>query len=73
MLQVFTSTSTVVFKTFSCDTEAVDGESFLRADYSISCKTTAHKWFKAYAGIMIVVRKPSSFVSFGECFPPSSA
>eukprot|EP00752_Nemacystus_decipiens_P008148 g7287.t1 len=52
---VFTSTSTVVFKTFACDGEAVEGESFLRADYSLSCNTTRHTWYKVYAGIMIVV------------------
>eukprot|EP00903_Cladosiphon_okamuranus_P012164 g11411.t1 len=52
---VFTSTSTVVFKTFACDEEAVEGDSFLRADYSLSCKATKHTWFEVYAGIMILV------------------
>ncbi|CAN0047697.1 unnamed protein product, partial [Ectocarpus fasciculatus] len=52
---VFTSTSTVVFKTFACDDQAVEGESYLRADYSLSCNTTTHTWYKVYAGIMIVV------------------
>ncbi|CAN0521007.1 unnamed protein product, partial [Laminaria digitata] len=37
---VFTSVSTVVFKTFACDDGVVDGESYLRVDYSISCKST---------------------------------
>ncbi|CAN0013328.1 unnamed protein product, partial [Ectocarpus sp. 6 AP-2014] len=52
---VFTSTSTVVFKTFACDDQAVEGESYLRADYSLSCNTVTHTWYKVYAGIMIVV------------------
>ncbi|CAM9899962.1 unnamed protein product, partial [Laminaria digitata] len=54
-LQVFTSASTVAFKTFACDEEVVDGESYLRADYSISCTTSLHMLFKVYAGIMILV------------------
>lgn len=55
-LQVFTSASTVIFTTFACDSEAVEGESFLRADYSISCDTDKHTIFKVYAGVMILVR-----------------
>lgn len=58
--QVFTSASTMAFKTFPCDDEAVEGESYLRADYSLSCKTDKHMYYEIYAGIMIVVRsKPS--------------
>lgn len=53
---MFTSTSTVVFKTFACDDQAVEGESYLRADYSLSCNTVTHTWYKVYAGVMIVVR-----------------
>eukprot|EP00903_Cladosiphon_okamuranus_P020453 g18773.t1 len=52
---VFTSTSTIAFKTFACDEEAVEGESFLRADYSLSCNTTKHTWYEVYAGFMILV------------------
>lgn len=54
-LQVFTSVSTVVFKTFACDDDIVVGESYLRADYSISCNTRLHTSFKIYAGLMILV------------------
>lgn len=60
-LQVFTSTSTIAFEAFSCDEEAVAGESFLRADYRVSCNTTKHKWYMAYAGIMIVVSDSLAF------------
>ncbi|CAM9763225.1 unnamed protein product, partial [Hapterophycus canaliculatus] len=54
-LQVFTSTSTIAFETFACDEEAVKGESFLRADYRLSCNTTKHRWHMVFAAIMIVV------------------
>ncbi|CAM9106040.1 unnamed protein product, partial [Hapterophycus canaliculatus] len=52
---VFTSTSTMAFKTFPCDNEAVRGESYLRADMSLSCDSNEHRFFRIYAGIMIVV------------------
>ena len=55
LFQVFTSTSTTAFKTFPCDDEVVEGESFLRADYSLSCNAPRHMYFRVYAGIMIVV------------------
>ncbi len=45
----------MVFKVFSCDDQAVEGESYLRDDYGISCKTDKHSYFSIYAGIMIVV------------------
>ncbi|CAN0092578.1 unnamed protein product, partial [Laminaria digitata] len=52
---VFTSASTVVFKTFACDSKAVEGESYLRADYSISCTSNLYMFFEVYAGLMILV------------------
>lgn len=52
---MFTSTSTIAFKTFACDEEAVEGERFLRADYNLSCDTSKHRWYGLYAGIMIMV------------------
>lgn len=52
---MFTSVSTAVFKTFACDDDVVIGESYLRADYSISCNTRVHTFFKIYAGFMILV------------------
>ncbi|CAN0588461.1 unnamed protein product, partial [Laminaria digitata] len=52
---VFTSASTVAFKTLSCDDQVVKGESYLRADYSISCKTSLHTFFEVYAWLMILV------------------
>lgn len=56
-LQVFTSASSTVFKTFACDDGVVHGHSYLRADYSLSCKSRTHRIFKIYAGLMMVVSK----------------
>lgn len=44
-----------MFKTFGCDHNAIDGESYLRADYSLSCETTTHALYKVYAGFMLLV------------------
>lgn len=62
-LQVFTSASTTVFKTFACDKKAVDGKSYLREDYSLSCSSKAHMFFMVYAGLMIGVRDVFIFVA----------
>lgn len=40
---------------FACDTLEEEGETYLRADYSLKCDTPAHKWYKGYAGVMILV------------------
>lgn len=53
--QVLTSTSTVVFQIFACDDQAVEGESYLRADYSLSCNSSGRMWYQIYAGVMILV------------------
>lgn len=62
-LQVFTSTSTMVFKTFVCDHEVSAGDSYLRADYSLSCGTHLHVFFEAYATLMILVSKPACLLN----------
>lgn len=54
--QVFTSVSTLIFRTFACDNNAMSGRSFLTADYSISCDSNTHTVFEVYAGLMILVR-----------------
>lgn len=61
-LQVFTSSSTAAFKTFDCDEDAVSGESYLRADYSLSCETDLHMSLMVYAGLMILVSRPPTVV-----------
>ena len=48
--------STAVFKTFACNDNVVEGESYLRVDYSLSCKSRLHTFFRVYAMHMIVVR-----------------
>ena len=45
----------MVFKTFACDYDAVRGEGYLRADYSLSCTSTTHTFFEVYAYLMILV------------------
>lgn len=49
----------MVFKTFACDDKVVEGENYLRADYSISCDTDLHLFFKVYSGLMIAVSRPA--------------
>ncbi|CAN0312502.1 unnamed protein product, partial [Discosporangium mesarthrocarpum] len=52
---VFSSVSTVIFKTFSCDTIADTNKRYLREDYSISCDTKEYQGYRAYASIMVLV------------------
>ncbi|CAN0156029.1 unnamed protein product, partial [Laminaria digitata] len=49
---IYSPVSYVIFQTFSCD-ELDDENIYLRADYSLSCKTAQHFWFKVYALIMV--------------------
>jgi len=69
LLQLHDPTPTTVLcppeQTFACDEEAVEGESYLRADYSLSCNTSKHTWYKAYAGIMLVVSSRGQQSPFG--------
>lgn len=64
VLQVFTSASALAFETFACDDEVGDGDSYLRADYSLSCKTDLHSFFKGYALFMILVRSLACWLSY---------
>ncbi|CAN0479076.1 unnamed protein product, partial [Discosporangium mesarthrocarpum] len=52
---VFSSVSTVIFKTFSCDTIADTNKRYLREDYSISCDTKEYQGYRVYASIMVLV------------------
>lgn len=56
---MFTSASTAAFKIFACDTEVVKEESYLRADYSISCHSRIYTFFQVYAVLMILVSWPA--------------
>ena len=51
---VYSPVSYRIFRTFGCD-ELDDGESYLRADYRLSCVTARHSWYKLYAFIMVGV------------------
>jgi hypothetical protein len=59
---VLPTVTTVIFGAFPCDDFSSSDEnadrvaaSYLRADYSISCKTSKYQLFKIYAGIMILL------------------
>eukprot|EP00903_Cladosiphon_okamuranus_P016944 g15619.t1 len=54
MFIVYSSVSFTVFQTFGCET-LDDGVKYLRADYSLTCSTSAHTAWRAYAGLMIFV------------------
>ena len=51
---IYSPVSNKIFQTFGCD-ELDDGESYLRADYSLSCRTSRHSWHNAYALVMVLV------------------
>lgn len=54
MFAVYSSVSFTIFQTFICET--LDDEvEYLRADYSLTCKTSTHTAMKVYAGLMVVV------------------
>jgi hypothetical protein len=50
---LYSTVSTVVFQTFACDVIEPTGESYLRADYSLSCQTSEHLFYKWYAAVMV--------------------
>jgi hypothetical protein len=52
---IYSAVSTVVFQTFACDYLKDTKESWLRADYSISCDTDTHAVFRKYAIFMVVL------------------
>ncbi|CAM9357520.1 unnamed protein product, partial [Laminaria digitata] len=49
---IYSPVSYKIFQAFSCD-ELDDGNSYLHADYSLSCLTPRHSWYKMYALIMV--------------------
>lgn len=58
-------------KTFACDGSVVKGESFLRADYSISCHSDKHRIYSAYAMFMVLVSGlPTVLYCFGVAARP---
>jgi hypothetical protein len=52
---IFSPVSTVVFQTFACDYVEGTKESWLRADYSISCDSDRYKAYRVYGVFMILL------------------
>lgn len=50
---VYATVSYTIFETFVCDT-LDDGQSYLRADFSIQCDTERHTLYEVYASLMLV-------------------
>lgn len=51
---VYSPVSYKIFRTFACDA-LDDGGVYLRADYSLSCSSSRHAWYEAYAFVMVGV------------------
>ncbi|CAM9097393.1 unnamed protein product, partial [Laminaria digitata] len=51
---VYSPVSYKIFQTFACDA-LDDGDSYLRADYSVSCLTSRHSWYETYSLVMVGV------------------
>lgn len=51
---VYSPVSYKIFQTFACD-DLDDGQTYLRADYSLICSTTRHRRYEVYALIMTCV------------------
>lgn len=54
VLFVYSSATFTIFQTFVCD-EIGTGNTYLRADYSISCLTRKHRVYTWYALVMIAI------------------
>ena len=54
---VLPTVTTIIFGAFPCDVFVYgsETESFLRADYSISCEDASYQTFKVYGGLMILL------------------
>ncbi|KAG5179372.1 hypothetical protein JKP88DRAFT_182447, partial [Tribonema minus] len=55
---IYSGVSLTVFQTFACDLLKYDGPNgtyFLRADYTIQCRTPEHTAYMIYAAIMLLV------------------
>ena len=51
---LYPSTSSMIFSTFICE-DVDDGQSYLRADYSINCASPEHTLATSFALIMLLV------------------
>jgi len=51
---VFAVVSTTIFDTFNCRTFGDDETEYMESDQSVSCATSEHRFYKAYAGAMML-------------------
>ncbi|GMI51691.1 hypothetical protein TeGR_g9851 [Tetraparma gracilis] len=49
------SVSVKIFSTFSCTHFEGDYGSYLKADFSLDCTTSKHRWYMVYAALMIFI------------------
>lgn len=61
---VYATVSHTILEAFVCD-KLDDGNSYLRADYSLMCTTARHVGFQAYAALMVVVYPVGFPCAFG--------
>ncbi|CAM9562008.1 unnamed protein product, partial [Laminaria digitata] len=61
---IYPSVSFTIFQTFICES-LDDGETYLRADYSLTCTTSTYTASKVYAAIMVCVYPIGVPVGFG--------
>jgi len=72
---IYSTVSTAVFQTFACDTfsDAEGGNSYLRADYSISCDDDKHLFYVIYAAFMVVLYPIGKDLSKTRATPRTSS
>ena len=61
---IYSSVSFTIFQTFVCDS-LDDGETYLRADYSLTCSTNTYTAYQVYAILMVCVYPVGIPASFG--------
>ncbi|CAM9183884.1 unnamed protein product, partial [Ectocarpus sp. 12 AP-2014] len=64
MFVIYAAVSYTIFETFVCDT-LDDGNSYLRADYSLTCDTPLHTAYRVYAGLAVLVYPVGIPCTFG--------
>lgn len=64
MFVVYGTVSHRIFETFVCE-DLDDGETYLRADYSLKCTDSRHAGYQAYAAIMVLVYPVGIPCAFG--------
>ena len=52
---ILPSVSVEIFSTFACHKFDSDYGNYLKVDFSLNCDSSDHKFFKVYAGLMIII------------------